>query len=291
MIKPLLAYRGALPENPVWCERTSSLYWTDIPRKQLHSFHLQTENHQIIQYEEEVGSFALRESGGFILAMRSGIYLADAVGKVVGKVCDNPNDPSLSRFNDGCVDQEGAFYSGTYWERRNGFNAALMVRIDPACKAKVVQCDLLGSNGLAFTRDNKQVFFSDTPNYTIYRASFEKEKAQFSPREVYAAFPREKTSGRPDGAAIDVEGCYWTAMFEGGRVLRLSPTGEVLQEISLPVPFPTMISFGGVDMKTMFITTASQNMSTEDLEKYPLSGCILTMPAPVAGLIKPRFAG
>lgn len=113
MLQPLFDYQGSLPECPLWCERTQSLYWTDINRKELHSYALQTGDHHNFHFEEEIGSFALMEQGGFILAMRTGIYLASASGELLQKVCDNPNNPLLSRFNDGCVDRQGRFYSGT----------------------------------------------------------------------------------------------------------------------------------------------------------------------------------
>lgn len=291
MLQPLFDYQGNLPECPIWCERTQTLYWTDINRKQLHAYALQTNQHHTFHFEEEVGSFALREQGGFILAMRTGIFLASAEGELLHKVCDNPNDPQLSRFNDGCVDQQGRFYSGTYWERRNGFNAATLVRVNPDLTARVVMCDLLGTNGLAFSEDLSWMYCSDTPNYVIYRTPLSAATGESGLREVFVQLPQEKPNGRPDGAAVDVEGCYWTAMYEGGRLLRFSPDGEQLLEVPLPVPFPTMVCFGGPDMKTLFITTASQKISDEDLQRYPLSGHILTLPVEVAGLPKPRFAG
>lgn len=71
----------------------------------------------MLQFPEEVGCFALREKGGFIVALRSGIWLTDAHGLLRRKVCDNPSNPELARFNDGGTDRDGRFYAGTFWGR------------------------------------------------------------------------------------------------------------------------------------------------------------------------------
>ena len=90
--------------------------------------------------------------------------------------------------------------------------------------------------------------------------------------------------GRPDGAAVDSEGNYWCAMYEGGRILCLSPQGDILSEIALPVRCPTMVAFGGDDLRTLYITTVSKNRPAAELEQYPLSGCLLSVHVDVAGL-------
>jgi len=95
--------------------------------------------------------------------------------------------------------------------------------------------------------------------------------------------------GRPDGGAVDSEGAYWCAMFEGGRILRFSPTGELLREIRLPVRCPTMIAFGGADLRTLYITTARSNRPDAELVQYPLSGCVLSLRVDVAGREEPAY--
>jgi sugar lactone lactonase YvrE len=97
--------------------------------------------------------------------------------------------------------------------------------------------------------------------------------------------------GRPDGAAVDSEDAYWCAMYEGGRLLRLSPAGEVLQEVILPVRCPTMMAFGGADLRTLYITSVSEKRSAAELEKYPTSGCILSLRVEVPGRIEPAYVG
>jgi sugar lactone lactonase YvrE len=97
--------------------------------------------------------------------------------------------------------------------------------------------------------------------------------------------------GRPDGAAVDREGNYWVAMFEGGRVLQLSPGGELLGEWPLPALCPTMPCFGGADLKTLYVTTASLNRPPAELAALPDSGCVFAMQVQVAGLPVNLFDG
>jgi sugar lactone lactonase YvrE len=109
---------------------------------------------------------------------------------------------------------------------------------------------------------------------------------------LFKQFSTDKSNnygGRPDGAAVDSEGAYWCAMYEGGRLLRLAPTGEILQEISLPVRCPTMVAFGGNDLKTLYITTARHNRQTMELAEFPLSGYVLKMDVDVPGRIEPAY--
>jgi sugar lactone lactonase YvrE len=110
-------------------------------------------------------------------------------------------------------------------------------------------------------------------------------------RRVFASFPQRTPGqgldtyrGRPDGAAVDAEGCYWAAMFEGARVLRLSPQGEVLREVRLPVRCPTMPCFGGRDLKTLYVTTARAKRPDDELAREPLAGCVLQLRVDVPGL-------
>ena len=102
--QPLLNYTGHLPECPTWSAEEHALYWADILEGEIHRYHLPTAEHTVLSFHEEVGCFALRERGGFIVAMRNGIWLADKHGLLQRKVCDNPSNPQLARFNDGGTD-------------------------------------------------------------------------------------------------------------------------------------------------------------------------------------------
>ncbi|WP_393970071.1 SMP-30/gluconolactonase/LRE family protein [Kluyvera intermedia] len=281
----LFDYTGHLPECPTWSESEQALYWADIMECEIHRYEIASGEHQILQFPEEVGCFSLREKGGFIVALRSAIWLADSRGLLVHKICDNPSNPQLARFNDGGTDRDGRFYAGTFWGPGD-YNGALLVRVDNQLNPKVIQCDIRGANGLAFSNDKRWLYTSDTPNGVIYRTPLD---VQGEPglREVFRQF--KAGEGIPDGAAIDEEGCYWSAMYDGWRIARFSPEGEQLAEYRLPVRCPTMVCFGGADMRTLFITTTRENMSAAEVTQYPLSGAIFTLPVDVAGMKKKPF--
>lgn len=182
----LFDYTGHLPECPTWSEEEQALWWADILEGELHRYHPATGEHSVLCFPEEVGCFALREKGGFIVAMRNAIWLADKRGLLVQKVCDNPSNPQLARFNDGGTDHLGRFYAGTFWGPGD-YNGALLMRIDNDLKPRVIQCDIQGHNGLAFSHDKQWMFTSDTPNGVIYRTPLD-EQGEAGVREVFRRF-------------------------------------------------------------------------------------------------------
>ncbi len=283
--QPLFDYIGQLPECPTWSAREQTLWWTDILTCEIHRYHPASGAHRVLRFPEEVGCFALCENGGLIVALRSAIWLADDDGRLVRKVCDNPSNPVLARFNDGGTDAAGRFYAGTFW-KPGDYNGALLMRVNNNLSAQVIQCDIQGHNGLAFSPEGGVMYTSDTPNAVIWRTPFD-EYGEPGRREVFRRFtPGE---GIPDGAAMDVEGCYWSAMYDGFRIARFAPTGEQLAEYRLPVRCPTMVCFGGPQMKTLYITTTREDMQEDELATRPLSGAIFTLDVPVVGMVKPRF--
>jgi len=147
------------------------------------------------------------------------------------------------------------------------------------------------SNGLAFSPDGRTLYWSDTKAHTVFAFDFDGQDGSLSRQRVWASFPARAADqplasygGRPDGAAMDAEGCYWVAMFEGARLLRLSPAGEVLRELPLPVRCPTMPCFGGDDLRTLYITTSRQNRPAEELAREPWAGQVLHCRVEVPGL-------
>jgi sugar lactone lactonase YvrE len=147
------------------------------------------------------------------------------------------------------------------------------------------------SNGLAFSPDARTMYWSDTKAHTVYAFDFDRDNGTLSAHRVFAQFAIKSAhqdlstyGGRPDGAAVDAEGGYWVAMFEGARVLRFAPDGAQTHEVRLPVRCPTMPCFGGADLKTLYITTAREKRPADELAREPLAGCVLQMRVEVPGL-------
>jgi sugar lactone lactonase YvrE len=141
------------------------------------------------------------------------------------------------------------------------------------------------------------MYWSDTKAHTIYALDFDPASGELANRRVFASFPVKQAGqsldtygGRPDGAAVDAEGCYWSALFEGQRLLRISPEGEVVREVRLPVRCATMPCFGGPQLKTLYITTARENRPAAELQDQPCAGCVLALDVDVPGLPVNLFA-
>ena len=130
------------------------------------------------------------------------------------------------------------------------------------------------------------LYHSDTTSHAIHAYDYDVATGATGDGRLLHKFSSERGpdyGGRPDGAAVDSQGNYWCAMYEGGRLLQLAPTGAILREILLPVRCPTMMAFGGSDLRTLYITTVSGKRSPEELAACPLSGCLLSLRVDVPG--------
>lgn len=281
-----LDIQAKLGECPRWDSVSQKLYWVDINAFQLHAFDPESGKNTFLQFEEEIGCFSLRAGDGFILAMRSGYFFIDGWNTKLIPICDPEEGLDHNRFNDGRCDAKGRLVAGSYYPPKDHDGANLW-SLDENLMATKLADDLLTSNGAAFSPDNKIFYYSDTPKHCIYKCDYNLEKGTLSNREIFHQFPFGE--GRPDGASVDVEGCYWTALYEGSRIVRLSPEGKVLQEISIPAKCPTMVAFGGKDLKTLFVTTVGDRPK-EELQEFPGSGSIFKVDVDVAGLEEFRFA-
>jgi len=281
---------SVLGESPLWHPSEQVLYWCDIPGHALHRFDPRTGAHARWPFETDVACCAPLIDGGLLLALRSGLVRFDsATGERVTLLADPPYDPAHERFNDGKADPQGRFWVGTIYEPRDPPNAALYRWADGTLDR--VGEGITVSNGLAWSPDSRTMYWSDTKAHVTYALDFEASDGDITHRRVFAQFPPRQAGqnlagygGRPDGAAVDVQGHYWVAMFEGARVLRFAPDGALVHEIKLPVRCPTMPCFGGADLKTLYITTARENRPADELAREPLAGCVLQLRVDVPGL-------
>jgi sugar lactone lactonase YvrE len=149
------------------------------------------------------------------------------------------------------------------------------------------------ANGLAWSPDAATLYWADTPDHVIHAWDWDAASNQMSRHRIFQHFPGKPAlwqpgqpgyGGRPDGAAVDTEGNYWCAMYEGGRLLKFAPEGQLLAEFPLPVRCPTMPCFGDADLKTLYLTSASHHRSADELQSLPQSGCVIAMRVEVPGL-------
>ena len=278
-----------LGESPFWHPREQALYYCDIPGHCLNRFDPVTGELSHWSFDTEVASCAPMLDGGLLLAARDGLWRFDAARGARTELAAPPYDLHTERFNDGKCDPQGRFWVGTIYEPRDSARAALY-RLHRGILTKQAG-DITVSNGLAWSPDGRTMYWSDTKAHAIYAFDFDLADGTLSGRRLFHQFPVKRDGqslddygGRPDGAAVDVAGNYWVAMFEGQRLLCLSPAGSVVREVSLPVRCPTMPCFGGADLRTIYITTAREKRPGEELAVQPLAGCVLSMRVDLPGL-------
>ena len=277
-----------LGECPVWSTDEQVLYFVDINGQALHRFDPAAGEHQVFDAPEEIGCIGLRRGGGFIAGLRSGLWWLDAEAQPMRQLAENPENTATSRFNDGRCDPLGRFFAGTLDEPKVGGHAHLY-RFDKR-GLQVVAGGLLTSNGLAFSPNGRTLYHSDTPRFTIYRYDYDFRTGMALNRSIFVKLkPGDHDRGRPDGAAVDAEGCYWTALYEGGRVHRYSPEGRLLSIHPVPAKRPTMVAFGGEDLRTLYVTTARDGADQAELERYPASGDLFAMAVDTPGQREPLF--
>ena len=159
---------------------------------------------------------------------------------------------------------------------------------------------MANSNGLAWSPDGHTMYWTDTKLSTVFAFDFDPQAGNLSRRRVFASFPPKQDGGRwttyggrPDGGAVDSEGCYWAACFEGQRLARFAPDGDLLQSVALPVRCPTMPCFGGDDLRTLYVTTSREKRPEAELAAQPWAGPGAAVPrrrAGAAGQLRGRLS-
>ena len=284
----VLDIKASLGECPVWSPAEQVLYWVDINAPALNRFDPANGRNVAMPMPESIGCFAMRRAGGFVVALRGGIWLARANGTLERKVAEAPYDPHHHRCNDGRCDAAGRFFIGTMNEAR-GANSATLFRLDPDFHVTQILDNFMISNGLAWSPDGRTMYHADTPAQIVRAFDYDASTGTPKNPRVFAQWTGE--TDRPDGAAVDSAGNYWVAFYRGGKVVKLSPQGVVMAEYETPAMCPTMCAFGGADLRTLYVTSARQMRDADELARLPQSGGIFALAVDIPGLPEPQFAG
>lgn len=285
-VEVALKIKATLGECPRWDEQRQLLFWLDISAGKLHRFDPATGKDDFLQFDEEVGCFSLRAQGGFLIATKTGFYLLDDWSTQRQFITDPEEALDKNRFNDGRADAAGRMWAGSVYPPKDHGGASIY-SLENGTATRWVD-NLLTANGIAFSPDNTRFYYADTPSHSIQQCDYDLAAGTLANCRLFHQFPHG--NGRPDGAAVDSEGYYWSALYEGGRIVRLNPEGEIVQEIPVPAKCPTMVAFGDEDLKTLYITSVG-NRSEAELAEYPDSGALFKVRVEVPGLVEHRFAG
>lgn len=282
------AVQGAdkLGECALWDERAQRVWWVDSRGPTLKNF--EPARGKLVEHAlpEVIGSFAFRVGGGVLAALKSGLFFFDVISGALEPVARPEKQLSENRFNDGRCDRAGRFWAGTMSDaKREPLGSLYRLDTDRSCTR--VREGVVVPNSIAWSPDSRTMYFADTHRNTIWAYDYDLASGAITNERVFV----DAAPGRPDGSCVDAEGCLWNAEYGAWRLVRYTPDGKVDCVIELPVQNPTCCCFGGADFDTLFVTSATQRLTPEDLAKQPLAGSVFAVRPGVKGLPEARYAG
>jgi sugar lactone lactonase YvrE len=237
------------------------LLWVDSLGQTIRRLDFATGERRDWHLPEPVGSVGLRKHGGLVLALRSGLYLFSTETSTLEFLLNVEPDFPLNRLNDSRVDAWGNYWVGSHCDSRM-LPTASLYRYSPSGDLRRMDTGFLIPNGIAFSPDGYRLYCADTPRRQVYVYDHDPETGAVAGRRVFVDF--EGLDGRPDGAAVDVDGNYWSAAVRGGKILCFSSRGRLLHQVDLPVEHPTMCAFGGARLDVLYVTSTRHLSHSED---------------------------
>jgi sugar lactone lactonase YvrE len=274
--------KAILGESLVWDRARGAMLWCDITAGLLHVSSLDGpvdgSADATIRMPTPLASFHLADNGGFVMSLGSRVVLTDSEGHVTTELVTIEHARDGMRLNEGKVDPAGRWVTGSMILVGDDPVGAFY-RVTPG-GATVLRGGLGVSNGLEWSLDGTRVFFTDTSVASIYTGTYTDEGDILDVETWHHGTPN-------DGLAIDVDGCLWSGLYGGGCVVRYDPTGTELERIELPAPNVTSVAFAG---STLFVATARENLTEQQLEDNPLSGAVFTIETSTSGVEPRSFA-
>jgi len=283
--------RCGVGESPVWHPVEQALFWTDIPGRALWRWRPSDNSARHWPLPEQAGCIAMRRDGGWLLAMENGIHVvsapsSDAIAFASAQIAVVRHKAAGMRFNDGRCDRQGRFWAGTMVQDMSLAQPAGQLYCYSSGKLTASGIgQLITPNGMAFSPDGKTMYLSDShpSRKTVWAYDYDVDAGRPGARRVFIeALPE----GRPDGAAVDADGCYWICGNDAGMLYRYTPDGRLDRSIRLPVAKPAMCAFGGARLDTLFITTIRLPSCAPDAP----DGAVYALNPGVGGLEEPACA-
>lgn len=279
--------RPFLGEGPVWLPEGGQLLWVDILAPAVHLSDPLSGADRAVPVAELIGAVVPRARGGFVAMMGNAFQALDLEAGVTGTLCVAEPDKPGNRFNDAKCDRAGRLFAGTM-AIDAGPGQGTLWRLDPDLRLSAIETGLHVSNGLGWSPDNRTFYFTDTGARTVFAYDYDIATGTPTNRRPFLTFDGP---AKPDGLAVDAEGFVWIALWDGWGVARHAPDGRLDRFVSLPVPRPSSVAFGGEGLRTLFITSARVRLSVAQLAEAPLSGSVFAFEAGVAGAPVGVFGG
>lgn len=266
--------KAQLGEGALWHPTENKLYWVNIEGRTLHICDPATKENRSIPVKERIGTVVPVQKGGALVALQNGIHYINTESGELNLLINPLSDPNI-RFNDGKCDPSGRFWVGSM-HLKFVTHAASLYRMDTHLHIEKVLNDITVSNGIAWTKDKKIMYYVDTPLQRIDAFDYHDTDGSVTNRRTVVTIPLEK--GSPDGITLDTEGNIWVALWGGNAVGKFDPlTGQQLDSIPVPAPNVSSCAFGGPNLDTLYITTARGELPSNLLSEYPLSGGVFSV--------------
>lgn len=289
-VESVMQSRSTLGEGAVRDDRAGCLWWVDIPPGLIHRYDPASGANETWEWGEALGCVAVREKGGLLLATRSGFHFFDPETGERQALADPEADQPENRFNDGTTDMQGRFWAGTMKHPGDPARTGQIYRFDPDQRITPFHGKMFTPNGMAFSPDGRRMYFSDSyPEVRmIWQADYDPDSGTPGKPELF--FDTRAVAGRPDGATIDADGCYWMAGVSGWQIVRITPRGKVDRIIDMPVERPSKPMFGGARLDTLYVTTIGTGLTPG--REQPLAGDLFAITGTgTTGLPQTPFAG
>jgi L-arabinonolactonase len=287
-VESILSAQNELGEGPLWNIEEQALYWVDIFKGCFHRFYPATGRQETFTVGLPLGALAFRAAGGLVLVTRDGFARWNFDRPTPHFIADPEADQPDNRFNDGAVDRQGRFWAGTLHKQEREPLGSLY-RLDPDGSVHKMETGVIVSNGLGWSPDNKTMYYTDSPRQVIYAYDFDPATGSIENRRVFARVPEGE--GFPDGLAVDSAGFVWSAHWDGWKISRYDPAGQVERKVKMPVQRPTSCAFGGVNLDELYITSAWIRLTEVERQKQPLAGNLFRLKVEAKGMPAAKFLG
>ncbi len=281
--------RAVIGEGPLWDKDKQCLYWVDILGSQLHIFTPADGINRSVKFKSFVTALALYSKEELVMTMKDGFYLYNLREDTLTKMKQPRDMREDIRFNDAKCDPSGRLWAGTTSMEGKEEEASLY-RLNTDGSLAKIKDQVSTSNGLDWDRSRNLMYYIDTPTQEIVCYSYDPETGAVSdPKTVYR-FP--ESQGSPDGMTIDRDGMLWVALFGGGRAVRIDPfLHKEIASIEVPAKYVTCCAFGGRDLNTLYITTATEKLTEAERLEQPHAGGLFSAELETGGWEPVPFAG
>ena len=279
----LLNASATLGEGALWHPSEHTLWWVDIEKGLLQVFNPENGENTSFEMGKRIGTVVPADDGTAIVALEDGIYSFDFKSGELTFLARADNHGTEFRFNDGKCDPAGRFWAGTMAIGSGGPQRAYLYRYDPDGTIHTMLDSITTSNGICWSHDKKKMYYIDTPTHQVKEFNYDNTTGNITFSRIVVDIPPEE--GYPDGMTIDESGHLWVALWGGSAVCCFDPmTGERIRKVNVPALNVTSCAFGGKDMKTLFITTASIGMNEESQQKFQEAGGLFSVETDIRGV-------